>query len=342
MTIWDSICHSQWFKQTSIVGRIAWFPRGPHADVVHAKILFLNKNDLFERKIPTSDIKNFFPVSTRTSCWRTSTSRLINLFRTSKVSQGTFVPVAITSSDGSQNWLKKPVVRKSARYIYSKLLSLLLFYRYIDMTWSITTATDTAMLRVVMAAVEGTCIHHYVELYISYFHCRVSVLSVCDPIHFRSWTIIVSSSNITVRLILPLRPTALSSAQALRRRRWSSSDFTFAPPTIILLLSADIHTLLHYHRRPFSFILSLSIHPLWMFYCLVSWFFSFLYNVTQRVKTNTHAFLSAFCHKFNSFLHRVLPRIKTLLRSISVGSVITSAARSAIVSKNVRITPCPH
>lgn len=27
------------------------------------KILFLNKNDLFERKIPTSDIKNFFPAS---------------------------------------------------------------------------------------------------------------------------------------------------------------------------------------------------------------------------------------------------------------------------------------
>ncbi|THG93841.1 hypothetical protein EW026_g7506 [Hermanssonia centrifuga] len=43
MTIWDSICHSQWFKQTSI-------------------ILFLNKDDLFEKKIPHSDIKNFFPV----------------------------------------------------------------------------------------------------------------------------------------------------------------------------------------------------------------------------------------------------------------------------------------
>ncbi|KAG6819968.1 hypothetical protein H0H93_006944 [Arthromyces matolae] len=42
MTIWDSICHSQWFKATSI-------------------ILFLNKNDLFEKKIRTSDIKNFFP-----------------------------------------------------------------------------------------------------------------------------------------------------------------------------------------------------------------------------------------------------------------------------------------
>ncbi|KAF7300818.1 Heterotrimeric G-protein alpha subunit 4 [Mycena kentingensis (nom. inval.)] len=42
MTIWDSICHSQWFKQTSI-------------------ILFLNKDDLFQRKIRTSPIRPFFP-----------------------------------------------------------------------------------------------------------------------------------------------------------------------------------------------------------------------------------------------------------------------------------------
>ncbi|KAF5312023.1 hypothetical protein D9619_003664 [Psilocybe cf. subviscida] len=47
MTIWDSICHSQWFKQTSI-------------------ILFLNKNDLFQEKVPNSDIKNFFPDYTGT------------------------------------------------------------------------------------------------------------------------------------------------------------------------------------------------------------------------------------------------------------------------------------
>ncbi|KAI0286640.1 guanine nucleotide binding protein, alpha subunit [Russula aff. rugulosa BPL654] len=42
MTIWDSICHSQWFKSTSI-------------------ILFLNKDDLFQKKILHSDIKTFFP-----------------------------------------------------------------------------------------------------------------------------------------------------------------------------------------------------------------------------------------------------------------------------------------
>jgi len=42
MTIWDSICHSQWFKQTSI-------------------ILFLNKNDLFEQKNTEFGYQELFP-----------------------------------------------------------------------------------------------------------------------------------------------------------------------------------------------------------------------------------------------------------------------------------------
>ncbi|THH03623.1 hypothetical protein EW145_g6135 [Phellinidium pouzarii] len=42
MAIWDSICHSQWFRTTSI-------------------ILFLNKDDIFKEKIMHSDIKNTFP-----------------------------------------------------------------------------------------------------------------------------------------------------------------------------------------------------------------------------------------------------------------------------------------
>ncbi|KAL0950557.1 hypothetical protein HGRIS_007361 [Hohenbuehelia grisea] len=42
MTIWDSICHSQWFKRTTL-------------------ILFMNKYDLFERKIRSSSIKRYFP-----------------------------------------------------------------------------------------------------------------------------------------------------------------------------------------------------------------------------------------------------------------------------------------
>jgi len=42
LTIWESICSSQWFKDTSI-------------------ILFLNKDDLFRRKIQTSSVKQYFP-----------------------------------------------------------------------------------------------------------------------------------------------------------------------------------------------------------------------------------------------------------------------------------------
>ncbi|KAG6915633.1 hypothetical protein DXG01_010634 [Tephrocybe rancida] len=82
MTIWDSICHSQWFKQTSV-------------------ILFLNKDDLFQKKIPTSDIKNFFP-----------------------------------DFDGESG-----DIRAGRDYFKRRFAS-------------ITTATDTALLRVVMAAVE--------------------------------------------------------------------------------------------------------------------------------------------------------------------------------------------
>ena len=65
MTIWDSICHSQWFKQTSIVNHLLAYFKNYESLINDPsdQILFLNKNDLFERKIPTSDIKSFFPVS---------------------------------------------------------------------------------------------------------------------------------------------------------------------------------------------------------------------------------------------------------------------------------------
>jgi guanine nucleotide-binding protein subunit alpha, other len=65
MTIWDSICHSQWFKQTSIVSDVfAVFYLGSRVNPM-IQILFLNKDDLFQKKIQHSDIKNFFPVSAR-------------------------------------------------------------------------------------------------------------------------------------------------------------------------------------------------------------------------------------------------------------------------------------
>ncbi|KAJ7267893.1 G-protein alpha subunit-domain-containing protein [Mycena rebaudengoi] len=42
MTMWDSICNSQWFKYTSIM-------------------LLLTKDDIFQKKIKTSEIRTFFP-----------------------------------------------------------------------------------------------------------------------------------------------------------------------------------------------------------------------------------------------------------------------------------------
>ncbi|CAK5279648.1 unnamed protein product [Mycena citricolor] len=99
MTIWDSICHSQWFKQTSI-------------------ILFLNKDDLFERKIQTSDIKTYFPDFDG---------------RPGDASQG-------------RDYFKKRFGRLAQKAGRAKEREVYMH---------VTTATDTELLRVVMAAVEG-------------------------------------------------------------------------------------------------------------------------------------------------------------------------------------------
>lgn len=108
MTIWDSICHSQWFKQTSI-------------------ILFLNKNDLFEKKIPTSDIKNFFPD---------------------------FEGEAGDVKAGKE-YFKRRFAKLAQKAGRSKEREI-----YIH----ITTATDTVMLRVVMAAVEDIVLRSNLEI----------------------------------------------------------------------------------------------------------------------------------------------------------------------------------
>jgi len=100
MTIWDSICHSQWFKHTSI-------------------ILFLNKNDLFEQKIPHSHIKNFFPDFEGES----------------------------GDAKAGRDYFKKRFAKIAQKAGRSK-------EREREIYIHVTTATDTAMLRVVMAAVE--------------------------------------------------------------------------------------------------------------------------------------------------------------------------------------------
>ncbi|KIY50059.1 guanine nucleotide-binding protein alpha-2 subunit [Fistulina hepatica ATCC 64428] len=100
MTIWDSICHSQWFRQTAI-------------------ILFLNKNDLFENKIPTSDVCNFFPDF-----------------------EGPTGDVK-----AARDYFKRRFQKLALKAGRSKEREI-----YIH----ITTATDTDLLRAVMKAVEGT------------------------------------------------------------------------------------------------------------------------------------------------------------------------------------------
>jgi len=100
MTIWDSICHSQWFKQTSV-------------------ILFLNKNDLFQKKIAHSDIRNFFP-----------------------------------DFDGEAGDLKAG--REYFKRRFARLAQKAGRSKEREIYIHITTATDTAMLRVVMAAVEDS------------------------------------------------------------------------------------------------------------------------------------------------------------------------------------------
>jgi len=102
MTIWDSICHSQWFKQTSI-------------------ILFLNKNDLFEQKIATSDIKSFFPDFDGEP----------------------------GDAKAGRDYFKRRFAKLAQKAGRSKEREI-----YIH----ITTATDTALLRVVMAAVEDSIV----------------------------------------------------------------------------------------------------------------------------------------------------------------------------------------
>ncbi|KAF7296231.1 Heterotrimeric G-protein alpha subunit 4 [Mycena chlorophos] len=96
MTIWESICHSKWFKTTSV-------------------ILFLNKDDLYQEKIKTSPLRKYFPEYEGPAA---DAAAGHEFFKT------TFAKLA-KRGKGKQ------------REVYTH----------------ITTATDTAMLKVVMAAV---------------------------------------------------------------------------------------------------------------------------------------------------------------------------------------------
>ncbi|KAK0230080.1 heterotrimeric G protein alpha subunit 4 [Armillaria fumosa] len=95
IAIWESICRSRWFERTSI-------------------ILFLNKNDLFEQKVPLSDIENYFP-----------------------------------DFDGEPG-----DVRAGREYFKHRFSKLATKSERRDIYIHIITATDTAMLQAVIATVE--------------------------------------------------------------------------------------------------------------------------------------------------------------------------------------------
>lgn len=107
MTIWDSICHSQWFKHTSI-------------------ILFLNKDDIFSEKIKHSRIKNTFPDY-----------------------EGQ--PGDATAG---REYFKKRFTRLSAK---ANRVNEREIYTHF------TNATDTALLKVVMAAVEDITLRNNLQ-----------------------------------------------------------------------------------------------------------------------------------------------------------------------------------
>ena len=60
MTIWDGICSLRYFRDTDMVRRPSPLLSGPSHPA--PQILFLNKVDLFERRIQYSPINKFFPV----------------------------------------------------------------------------------------------------------------------------------------------------------------------------------------------------------------------------------------------------------------------------------------
>jgi hypothetical protein len=120
------------------------------------QILFLNKDDLFQKKILNSDIKNFFPAS----YFLPIGSSYSMYSRITRVNQGTQKLDESTSGGVSRGSLTKPDVPKSAKFTSST--SFLVFTEDSALTpESVTTATDTEMLRVVMAAVEGQLLCGY-------------------------------------------------------------------------------------------------------------------------------------------------------------------------------------
>lgn len=150
MTIWDSICHSQWFKSTSIVGHCWVLP------VTSAEDLF--QDSVLEQGRP-------FPEE-NSELWHKDIlpGMICGLrnFITSEVHSIQDFDGEARDANSGREYFKKRFARLSQkagrskdREIYIQSVPSFVTEHYCWDVISITTATDTALLRVVMAAVEG-------------------------------------------------------------------------------------------------------------------------------------------------------------------------------------------
>jgi hypothetical protein len=110
MTVWDSICHLQWIKQTSTVRQVACDFESPSHVSLH-QIFFLNMDDLFQMKTINSDIKNFFLVS----YFPVTDCSYSMYFRTMRVNQGMQKLDENTSGNASCGSLTKLDVLKNEK-----------------------------------------------------------------------------------------------------------------------------------------------------------------------------------------------------------------------------------
>lgn len=147
MTLWDGVCSSQWFKQTSL-------------------ILFLNKKDLFAEKMATFPIKNYFPdyeggdtdITAGMDFFKRKFLRLYAKSAARKAKPGPATPAANTASAASkgkgkerENEKGKGKGKVGEGKGKGKADELLVPRRAVYAHF--TTATDTMQLRLVMVAV---------------------------------------------------------------------------------------------------------------------------------------------------------------------------------------------
>lgn len=127
-------------------------------DLMHcSQILFLNKNDLFEKKVMHSDIRNFFPVCALPihvcgrvlSCPQDYDGPTADPTAGRDYFKKRFARLAQKANQKEREVYIQCVVCSCMHTSFRIPFVLMCSYT------STTTATDTEMLRVVMAAVEG-------------------------------------------------------------------------------------------------------------------------------------------------------------------------------------------